>query len=448
MIKSLWIKFLLLLVSVSIIALSAALVLREFMLRDFHEFLEGEQEDRVYWVSSDLEASYERNGYWREDTLQRDAIWALMLGFEMRLLDTEGVVKIETDRGLNALSPLVKQRVEAMTEQRFARAAETFIPYPLFLRGKEIGTLEVRFFQPRREAIFIKRSNLFLLGALGVLGGFAALLSIVFSSRLTRPLKRIASAAAAISDGDFSKRVDVRTRDELGRLSETFNHMAQRLETQEALRKKLISNMAHELRTPLTAIQGELEGMMDGLLATGKEQLQSLHEEAGRLKKMLERIDDLTRAQASALTLKKQTVRMKPFLENIVERMGRPLKDTGRVITLECEESLTTFADPDCLSEIVINLMSNALKAVEHGGTVTIVALLKEQDFILEVRDTGAGIKAEDLSHIFERFYRVSPGGLGLGLAIVRELVHAHNGSIDVQSSYGAGSVFTVHLPA
>lgn len=448
MLKSLWIKFLLLLFSVVLIALSSTLLLRELMVHDFRALLEGEQEDHVYSITADLEASYEKLGAWRRDAAQQDALWALKLGFETRLLDKNGGLLIDTEQALNALSPSAAQKVRTLAAYRSAQSTEPYIPYPLFFQGEEIGKLEVRFLQPKREATFIKRSNLFLLAALGILGGLAVVLSIFFSSRLTSPLKTIELAATAISSGDLSKRAMVSTQDELGRLAETFNRMAQRLETQEALRKKLISNMAHELRTPLTAIQGELEGMMDGLLATGKAQLQSLHDEASRLKKMLERIDDLTRAQASALTLKKQTIRMKPFLENIVERMGRPLKDTGRVITLECEESLTTFADPDCLSEIVINLMSNALKAVENGGTVTIVALLNEQDCILEVRDTGAGIKPEDLPHIFERFYKASDNGLGLGLAIVRELVHAHNGSIDVQSSYGAGSVFTVHLPA
>jgi two-component system sensor histidine kinase BaeS len=139
---------------------------------------------------------------------------------------------------------------------------------------------------------------------------------------------------------------------------------------------------------------------------------------------------------------------VKPFLENIVERIRRSLADKGVIITSECKEGLQVNADPDRLSQIVINLVSNAIKAVERGGAVTIAALRTGPDFVLEVRDTGAGIKQEDLPFIFERFYKVSSGGLGLGLAIVRELVDAHGGRIDVKSEYGAGSVFMVHLPA
>ena len=216
MIKSLWIKFLLLLLLVSIIALSASLILRNLMIHDFREFMEGDQEDRVYWVTADLEASYDSAGRWQADTVRRDAVWAYMLGFETRLLDEKGSVVMDTDHALTALPALAKQRVAELSALRSAEETGPFIPYPLFIRDREIGRLEVRFIFPKRERVYIERSNMFLLIALGVLGGIVALLSVVFSGRMTRPLKKMASAAASISDGDFSKRVDVTTRDELG----------------------------------------------------------------------------------------------------------------------------------------------------------------------------------------------------------------------------------------
>jgi two-component system sensor histidine kinase BaeS len=354
---------------------------------------------------------------------------------------------MDTEQALKALPQNAAQKVQELSLLQPEDPAGPFFQYPLFVRGEAIGTLGVRFLQPKREAVFIKRSNLFLFGALGVLGGLAVILSVVFSGKLTRPLKKLESAAAAISEGDLSKRVDVRGQDELAGLAGVFNRMAQKLQIQDSLRKKLLSNVAHELRTPLTAVQGEIEGMMDGLIPVGKDQLQSLQEEVSRLKKMLEGMEELTRAQASALTLKKRKIEMKPFLENIAGRMSRPVRDKGIVTTIECEEGLTANADPDRLSEVVINLVSNALKAVEQGGTVTISAVRNGTDVVLEVRDTGIGIKEEDQPFIFERFYKSFSGGLGLGLAIVRELVQAHGGTIDVRSSYGSGSVFKVSLP-
>ena len=447
MVKSLWIKFLVLLLGVIVISLSAALLLRELMLGDFRQFLEGEQEDRAYWITADLEGSYESRGRWEMDRVRRDVVWALMLGFETRLLDGRGAIIIDTKQAVASLSPLVKRRLEAITDLRFEGTEGEFHPYPLFLGGKEIGTLELRALAPPRENVFVKRSNDFLLAALGLLGGLAVVLSVVFSGKLTRPLKRIAAATTAISEGNLARRVDVAGKDELGRLAEAFNRMAQTLETQESLRKKMIANVAHELRTPLTAMQGELEGMMDGLIPSDKEQLQSLSEEAGRLKKLIEGMDELTRAQASGLMLMKQDIRVRPFLTNILDRVWRTALEKQAFIALQCEENVVARADPDRLSQIVINLVDNALKAVCRGGRVDVAACRREKEFVLEVRDTGKGIRQEDLAFIFERFYKASNGGLGIGLAIVRELVHAHGGRIEVESEEGRGSRFIVRLP-
>jgi two-component system sensor histidine kinase BaeS len=447
MLKSLWVKFLVLLFAVSVIALSAALLLRELMVRDFRQYLEGEQEDRVFWITADLEGAYEQDRAWKPEAVRRDAMWALMLGFEMRLFDTDGREVVNTAQAVRSLSPHLRQRLEEISSTRFSNAAGLFVPYPLFFQGREIGRLEVRFFEPGRGAVFIKRSDTFLLAALGALGGVAVVLSIVFSGKLTRPLKKLAVAASAISEGDLSKRVNVPEGGELGMLGDAFNRMAQTLETQEALRKKLISNITHELRTPLAAIRGELEGMMDGLIPADRGQLQSLHDEAGRLKKLLDGMEELARAQASGLTLRRQEFAAKPFLGAIVERAGRAAAEKGISVALVCEETTVVNADPDCLSRIVINLVSNAVNACERGGAVTVTAENSGDGFVLEVKDTGRGIGKENLPFIFERFYRTSPGGLGLGLAIVRELVDAHDGGISVRSEEGKGSVFAVRLP-
>ncbi len=448
MLKSLYIKFLILLLSVSIIALSAALFLRELMIKDFREYLEGEIEDRVYWVTADLEGTYEKYSVWNKDDISEDTVWALMLGFEIRILDINGTVIMDTKKALNALSPLVRKRVIAISELKASKEAGAFIPYPLFLKGKEIGSLEVRFLRPKKENIFIERSNRFLVSSLLGLGGIAVILSIIFSRRLTNPIKKLAFAAKAISDGNLKSRVNISGNDEITELSATFNKMSKTLEMQEALRKKLISNTAHELRTPLGAIRGELEGMIDGFIPMDKEHLQSLYEETGRLKNILEGIEELSQAQASALSLRKQQIELKPFLKNIIERFAKPFLDKGISIELICDDKFAIHADPDRLSQIIINLLSNALKAIEKGGNVWIKAGKEDSYAFVEVGDTGHGIKEDALPFIFERFYRTSGAGLGLGLAIVKELVDAHEGRIEVKSEYGKGAVFTVYIPS
>lgn len=448
MLKSLWIKFLILLLGVSIIALSSALVLRELMIKDFREYLEGELEDRVYWVTADIERIYEKHSKWEKDTVAEDAVWALMLGLEIKIKDAEGNIVMDTEKAVSALSPLIKRRVMSVSNFTQSENQNAFHPYPLFLKGKEIGTLEVRFLRTGKEGIFIKRSNRFLLFSLFALGGLAIVLSIIFSRKLTYPIKRLVSAAKAVSEGNLKSRVKISDKDEIGKLSETFNLMAKNLEVQESLRKKLISNIAHELRTPISAMRGELEGMVDGLITTDKGQLQSLYEETGRLKNILDGIDELSQAQASALSLRKQRIELKQFLKNIIERFSKLFLDKDITLEFQCDNELPVNADPDKLSQIVINLLSNALKATDKNGNVQVAAGKKDNEIYMEVSDTGRGIKKEDIPFVFERFFRVLPGGLGLGLAIVKELVDAHDGRIEVKSEYGKGATFTVYMPS
>lgn len=447
MTRTLWGKFLILLLAVSVVALSAALILRELMIRDFRDYLEGERENRVYWITADAERTYEKHGGWSQDALDEDAIWALMLGFEIRIVDVAGQAVSDTERALASLSPSMRGRGIPVAEPGSPEHGE-YVPYPLFLRGSQIGTLEVRRLAYREEATFIERSNRFLMLSLLAMGGVALVLSALASRRLTRPLKQLAAAAASISEGDLSSRAAIHEKDEFGALAETFNRMAQALQALEELRKKLVMNLAHELRTPLTAMRGELEGMMDGLVPTGKEELRSLLEETGRLKRMLEGIEDLARVQASVLALARVRIPLRPLLEQLAETARRGAGEKKVNLSVECPDRLLIHADPDKLSQIVMNVLDNAVKAVANGGSVTVRAAAREHEVALEVEDDGVGIAGADLPFIFERFYRRSAGGLGIGLAIVKELVEAHGGKIEVQSELGKGSVFTMHFPA
>jgi len=429
------------------IALSGALILRELMIKDFRDYLEGEREDRVYWVIADIEGTYEKYAGWKEDVLSEDAIRALMLGLEITIKDMDENIIMDTKKAISKLPPLMQRRIKAISEMRSSEGKGEFIPYPLFLGGKEIGYLGVKFLRPVKESVFIERSNTFLLISLFTLGGLAILLSIIFSRKLTSPLKRLDTAAKEISEGNLRSRVQPSGSDEIGSLSETFNRMAQYLEQQESLRKRLISNVAHELRTPLSAIRGELEGMIDGIIPTDKEHLQSLYEEINRLRYILEGIEELSRAESGALWLKKQNITLKPFLKNIIERFTKQVTDRGGALKLFCDEELVVPADPDRLGQIVINLLSNAIKATEEGGDIWVKAGKTHSEVFIDVSDTGSGIKEEDLPFIFERFYKASKGGLGLGLAVAKELTDAHGGRIEAKSEYGKGSSFTVFIP-
>ena len=447
MFKSLWLKFLLLLVAVSLIALSAAFLLRELILNDFGEYLEGEREDRIYWITAALESSYDKNEGWVKKDIVENMLWALMLGFDIKLYDVRGDIVMDTETAITAQPEAVLNRVIALSDFDARRTGEKFMPYPLFLGGEQIGHIEVGLLRPRKSGVFIARSDELLLLSLVALGGIAIILSIVVSRRLTNPIKGLTQAAMEISAGNLKSRVSIAGRDEIATLADSFNRMAQSLEVQESLRRKLTSNIAHELRTPISAIRGELEGMMDGLIPLDKENLQSLYSEIGRLNKIIEGIEELSQAEASSRYLRKSVIILKPFLEGIWGRFGRLFEEKGVKLELACDAGLTINGDPDRLSQVIINLLSNALKATERGGNAWIKAFDSPSGTVIEVGDSGSGIRDEDLPFIFERFYRGLKGGLGIGLTIAKELTEAHGGVVSVWSEFGKGSVFTLMFP-
>jgi two-component system, OmpR family, sensor histidine kinase BaeS len=444
---NLWFRFLILLVGIAIVSLSSALLLRELMLKDFREYLEGEAEDRVYWVIADLEGTFDRYGEWKEDVLHENLIWALMLGFEARLRDDQGRELMSTDKALSTLSEPVRNRVAAIARGREEPPESGYLPYPLFLRGKEIGMLEVRMLKPRRELVFIESSNRFLLLSMIVVGCIAIALSLLFSRKLTKPLKTLADATQAIAAGDLRRKVAVSGSTEIQHLSDNFNRMAKALEFQESLRKNLIANVAHELRTPIGAMRSELESIRDGMIPLSRDNISSLLDETGRLTGIIEGIEQISQAQASALTLKKETFGLNQFLFNIRERLLGKAGERQATVAIECVEEISVHADPDRLTQIMLNLMSNALKAINDGGRIVLRGDRKDDEIVISVIDNGKGIPAEELALIFERFYSASEGGLGIGLSIVKELVQAHGGCIEVKSKPGKGSEFIMHLP-
>lgn len=440
-------KFLLLFILISAIALSSAFVLRGFIMRDFARYLDGESQDRIQRVVALLEGGYEQHGGWQRDRLATDLAWALQLGVETRLFDSSGRQVIDSEQALSALTPLMRGRVLDATGYDPRTAKGVSVPYPLYLRGEEIGHLEARTLEQVKEEYFVRSSNRVLLISVTILGLISVLAGIIASRRLARPILELVDASGDIAGGNLGRRVNNKGYDEIGRLSQSFNSMACNLEAQEKLRRTLLSNAAHELRTPLAIISGELEGMLDGVLPIDRSALQSLHDEARRLTAILDGVDELSRAEASALNLNKITFALKPYLSTIVGRFERIFADKYAVLQLDCPESLRVTADPDRLSQIVINLVSNSVKAIASGGRVAVIASSDHGRVSLEITDNGCGIPAEDLPHVFERFYKGKNGGLGLGLAIVQELATAHGGSVSVRSVAGTGTSFYVTLP-
>ena len=312
--------------------------------------------------------------------------------------------------------------------------------------------------QLEREFLASVHDSLRWVGA-GLLAiGLAA--SYLLARSITIPIRKLGEVAEQVAQGNFGRTVPVRTDDEVGNLAQVFNRMSQKLETNAVLKRRLLANIAHDLRTPLAVIQGNLEGMIDGVIESTPEQLQSLHEEAVRLNRMIKDLRDLSLAEAGQLALEKTTVDINSLVERAVG-MIKPLADE-KDLRLRCclaEGLPTLLLDPDRMHQVVYNLLTNAIRYSPAHGEIQVRTLLTVDGnggrrwVKLLFTDQGTGIATEDLPYIFDHFYRGDKsrdrksGGSGLGLAIVKQLVENHGGQVAVESHLGEGSVFQVLLP-
>lgn len=293
--------------------------------------------------------------------------------------------------------------------------------------------------------------------ALGAVG-FAAALTLITGTllfrQITRPLARLQTAALALGAGEMGIRVPVTTGDEVGQVGQAFNHMADRLEVQEKLRRQMVADVAHELRTPLSVIRSNLEAMLDGLITPEPRELNEVHEEVLRLIRLTEDLRLLSLADAGQLRLVKNEVDVADSIETIIHRMTAAAQ--AQEIKLEADiQGISTIitGDSDKLKQALINLVDNSLRHTPAGGRVILRARQAKNSLTIAVLDNGPGIPPSDQPYIFERFWRGdhsrsrAGGGSGLGLAIVKQIVLLHGGTITVDAPPTGGSRFTITLP-
>jgi len=288
-----------------------------------------------------------------------------------------------------------------------------------------------------------------------LLGLAVFILALVFAlgyglRRLFTPLDELLNAADRVAEGDYSVHVSERGPQEMRSLARAFNNMASRLHLADEQRRNLLADVTHELHTPLTVIQGNLEGMLDGVYPADEANLRSLLDESVTLSKLVEDLRTLALAESGALKLKKEPADLGILIRDTAAAFQSQADSAGVVLSIETTNDLPWLElDPGRIRQVLNNLLANALRYTPSGGVVSIDYTQGDGRASVEVRDTGPGIPEEELAHIFERFYKsTDSGGMGLGLAIAKHLVEAHGGTLTAASKMGLGTTMLISLPA
>src|SRR4051794_17278606 len=306
--------------------------------------------------------------------------------------------------------------------------------------------------QPTRQALF-QVGTVRVAGAAGLVLILAVGTSVALASRLVRPFRALTAAARRMRDGDRSSPMTVRGTGEIALLADAFNDMSDHLQRTEDQRKAMMSDVSHELRTPLSNIRGYLESAQDGVSRLDPALVSSLLEETMQLQHLVQDLQDLALAESGELRLHPEPLAVADVLDQVAAAHQPRADAAGIALRRRVHDDPGLTADPVRLRQIVGNLVSNALRHTPAGGSVRLTARTVHDQVAIEVADTGAGIAASDLPHLFDRFWRADKsrnrrsGGSGLGLAVVRNLVEAHGGTVTVASTPGAGTTFTVRLP-
>lgn len=304
------------------------------------------------------------------------------------------------------------------------------------------------------EARFLQRTNqALILAALGAVL-IAVLLGLILARSLTRPIRELTAATSAMASGHLNQQVRVRSRDELGELTQTFNKMSADLEHSNQLRRQMTADIAHDLRTPLSVITGYLEGLKDGVVKPTPRRFAAMHDEAIYLQRLVEDLRTLSLADAGELSMNRQPVQPGELIERLASSFQHQAEQNHIALRTAVEAPLPLVnIDPERMQQALGNLVSNALRYTPEGGEIVLSARQVDGQLQMEVKDTGSGIEASDLEHIFDRFYRGDDsrqeGGSGLGLAIAKSIIELHGGHISAASKgLGAGSLFTIQLPS
>lgn len=431
-----------------------------FINKEFENYARSRQEKKTGDIAASITQQYNRSdSTWNTDYIHGVGMSALYDGYMIHLTDADGnVIWDAQNHDMSTCNQIMMDIITRMDKKRPKLAGRiTTQNFSLEQQSQKIGILSVQYYGPyflsESEFNFLDSLNL-ILTVSGILALLCALLlGALRAKQAAAPVAGIAQIAGQIAEGNYKTRFQGKSRTrELNELVTAVNHMAASLDHQETLRRRLTTDVAHELRTPLTAAASYLEAMTEGIWEITPQRLQSCRDEIDRISGLVADLAELSKFEDEDLRLKKSSVDLIELAKTAADIFAPEGQKKDLTISVS-GSAVRISADKARISQVLVNLISNAVKYTPAGGSINIAAKNEGNSAVLSVADDGIGIAPDELPLIFERFYRTdksrsrSTGGAGIGLTIADSIVKAHGGTLTAVSHPGEGSCFTMTLP-
>ena len=452
-------KLILSLVSLIIIViLSIALSINSVFNKKFEQYIIRNNENEISNIIDSIRSKYV-NGEWELSSIQQIGEDAISNGIFVDLYDKDSILEWAMTYNKNMCHMVmgsIENNMNYMINKNKSNYTEKLFEIKN-LDNEIIGNIKIGsyglLYYMDNDVDFLKEINKVITSIGIVMVLITIFIAILISNNISKPVEVVSNMANLIGDGDYDNKIDYDSNIvEIDVLIKSINNLSAKLEEQENLRKRLTTDISHELRTPLTSIQTHLEAMIDGIWEPDTERLNSVNEEVIRLTNLVNQLQNLAKFDSEKSKLNLAKVNVKNLIMNVVyNNQGKALEKN---INIECDlESIDSYLDKDKISQVIVNLLSNAIRYTNNGGKIFISSYKENNNLKIQFKDNGIGIPKENIKYIFERFYRVdesrskNTGGIGVGLTIVKSIIDLHQGTIEVRSELNKGSEFIVILP-
>lgn len=453
-------KLILYLVSlIIVVVIVIAVSINSIFEKKFEEYIIKNNENEVSNLINSIESEY-MDGRWNLYSIEKIGENAINKGIFVDLYDTNGNLIWGATTYSQDRCNKIMGSIENNMNHTMANWHGKYTEQSLSLKNSNdqvIGSIKIgtygSLYYMDNDVDFLKEINqvITFIGILMIL--ITICIAILIANNISNPIEVVSNMTNLMGDGGYYNKIDYQSNIyEIDNLIVSINNLASKLEEQENLRKRLTTDISHELRTPLTNVQTHLEAMIDGIWEPNAERLNSVNEEVIRLTNLVNQLKNLAKFDSEKSKLNLTEINIEKLIKNIVyNNQGCALeKNLNIVFNLE---NVNTYLDKDKISQVIVNLLSNAIRYTNAGGNIYINAYKEKENIKIHFKDEGVGIPKESLNHIFERFYRVDEsrskdtGGIGVGLTIVKSIVDLHKGKIEVKSKQNEGSEFIITLP-